>query len=555
MTENIALNVKYNGTVFEVKLDAASASVEALQAHLAGLTHVQPADQKLIGLPKHGGPSTLLSTLRLKPNHTIMLVGTPASELDGFVAIDRREVAVKQREAAAEQAELARLMERMRAEAERQATEERSRAVQAEMLRHERLAREQLATVRAGEPIHTRLALVLGTASDPAPLTGNTILLPQDILARASQANLRFPLAFRLSPEEGASGRPVCCAVKEFTAAPGCVAISPAVWLALGSPQPSALLTVDSVDLPRGKFVQLTALAAGWGAVPETARGPLLEAVVRAHYSVLSLGDVVSVQHMEFVVTGLRPADAVLLVDTDIEVQVLLAGEAPAPMADGASAAEPAGTAAQPLALFPDGTELGGTCAAGGYAQCSLDLTAGFAGDLSIELAAETGDPDLYLCLDAQQTRTPTIACFTHRAVGLGSCRLIIPQAQLAAVSAQALALAVHAYGDSDATFRLRAHFVSPDVAPQPTPVVGALCEFCQRPVPPSAMLTHGARCARIGRGSCDVCGIRLELDALAKHVVVEHVPVLCECGAALVPADVPGHRQDMCPLRRALCV
>lgn len=80
----VALRVKWGGSLYAVELPMES-TVADLKNRLFELTEVLPKRQKVIGLPSSGGrlphDALLLSTLNLKPDHRIMLVGSREADI------------------------------------------------------------------------------------------------------------------------------------------------------------------------------------------------------------------------------------------------------------------------------------------------------------------------------------------------------------------------------------------------------------------------------------------------------------------------------------------
>lgn len=162
------------------------------------------------------------------------------------------------------------------------------------------------------------------------------------------QQQLPHPLTFRLVNPE--NGRIVFAGIKEFSVGEHEVAISAFLREALGIPEskiletggkvggelvtngihgkddegPGPRLTVHVQELPKGTFVKLRPLEAGYD--PEDWKA-LLEQYLRDNYTTLTNGDILAVptgkEVFRFLVDGLKPnQEAVTLVDTDIEVDI-----------------------------------------------------------------------------------------------------------------------------------------------------------------------------------------------------------------------------------------
>lgn len=162
------------------------------------------------------------------------------------------------------------------------------------------------------------------------------------------QQNLPHPLTFRLV--NPANGRIVFAGIREFSAADNVVGLSPFLRQSLGfesqkSPDEvnglehdnvingsgvegagrvSPRLTVHVQEIPKGTYVKLRPLEAGYD--PEDWKA-LLEQYLRDNYTTLTNSEVLAVptgkEVFRFLVDGLKPSEeAISLVDTDLEVDI-----------------------------------------------------------------------------------------------------------------------------------------------------------------------------------------------------------------------------------------
>ena len=162
------------------------------------------------------------------------------------------------------------------------------------------------------------------------------------------QQNLPHPLTFRLV--NPTNGRIVFAGIREFSAADKVVGLSPFLRKSLGvggqknsdevnglghstgingsEPQEAdgvlPRLTVHVQELPKGTFVKLRPLEAGYD--PEDWKA-LLEQYLRDNYTTLTNGEVLAIpagkEVFRFLVDGLKPnEEAISLVDTDLEVDI-----------------------------------------------------------------------------------------------------------------------------------------------------------------------------------------------------------------------------------------
>ena len=162
------------------------------------------------------------------------------------------------------------------------------------------------------------------------------------------QQTLPHPLTFRLV--NPANGRIIFAGVREFSAADNVVGLSPFLRQSLGfrgQKNPDEVnglehntvvngselqeahdalprLTVHVQELPKGTFVKLRPLEAGYD--PEDWKA-LLEQYLRENYTTLTNGEVLAIpagkQVFRFLVDGVKPnEEAISLVDTDLEVDI-----------------------------------------------------------------------------------------------------------------------------------------------------------------------------------------------------------------------------------------
>ena len=154
---------------------------------------------------------------------------------------------------------------------------------------------------------------------------------------------LPYPLMFRLVNPE--NDRVVFAGIREFSAEDGEIVLSPFLIDALGlanqdqSPSKDAMeleggrnlehsITVHATQLPKGTFVKLRPLEAGYD--PEDWKA-LLEQHLRTNYTTLTKGEVLIVpsgamgkkEEFKFLIDGFKPeTDGVCIVDTDLEVDI-----------------------------------------------------------------------------------------------------------------------------------------------------------------------------------------------------------------------------------------
>ena len=135
--------------------------------------------------------------------------------------------------------------------------------------------------------------------------------------------HLPHPLTFRLVNAN--NGRVVYAGIREFSAEEGCAALSTFLWQALDLKEEGAQVTIHARQIPKGTFVKLRPLEAGYD--PDDWKA-LLEQHLRTNYTTLTRGEVLVVpgparEEFRFLVDSFQPeSDAVCVVDTDLEVDI-----------------------------------------------------------------------------------------------------------------------------------------------------------------------------------------------------------------------------------------
>jgi len=158
----------------------------------------------------------------------------------------------------------------------------------------------------------------------PALNEGDKVLLPpsalQSLMQRAGEASMPQPMLFRLSVA-GTQGGGKHVGVLEFSAPEAAVVVP--LWLMrqLGAEDGTEML-LETAELPRGTFAKLQPLSEDF-AMLEDAKATL-EIAISGVYSTLTKGDSIAIKHegaeIELFVLELQPADAVCVVETELEV-------------------------------------------------------------------------------------------------------------------------------------------------------------------------------------------------------------------------------------------
>lgn len=167
---------------------------------------------------------------------------------------------------------------------------------------------------------------------------GDRVLLPQSALTKLTGAQdaLKFgAMFFEVVAVVNGTTKHTHVGVSSFSAPEGQIGITPKVARALGIDLASVAegsskvsASVSFVRLPKATFVQFTPISGHFVTVASESWGgvkTVLEVALR-QYATLTVGDTINIVHdgfeYEMEVRALRPANAVSLIDTDVELDM-----------------------------------------------------------------------------------------------------------------------------------------------------------------------------------------------------------------------------------------
>lgn len=347
---------------------------------------------------------------------------------------------------------------------------------------------------------------------------------------------LPHPLTFRVVNPE--NGRVVYAGIREFSAEEGKVSLSPFLSEALGihgDGMDECNITVHLKELPRGEFVKLRPLEAGYD--PDDWKA-LLEQHLRQNYTTLTNGEVLIVpggrrgnggrDEFRFLVDGFHPeVDGICVVDTDLEVDIEALNEEQARETltrIAAKLTKPSGTerGSSPggeLHLFQAQT---GQVLAGEYVDYELPSW-NRALPMELELEVEDGEEDVNLLaspLSATQRSKPRIDEFVFADLDpRPTKRIRLEPRNVEMENAEALYVSIYAFAPSEDVsnghslpaearvrprrFTLRARH--PEVEKQTASISAEIppnegdvrCENCTQWVPQRTLMLHQNFCLR----------------------------------------------------------
>ncbi|ODQ53715.1 UFD1-domain-containing protein [Saitoella complicata NRRL Y-17804] len=156
------------------------------------------------------------------------------------------------------------------------------------------------------------------------PASGDKIVLPpsalEEMLGGSSETNRELPSPLTFALLNPRTRKLTHSGLREFSAEEGVVLLPKHVRESLDLKE-GELVAVAVRELSKGTLVKLRPLDAGYD---EQDWKALLEARLNSHYTTLTKGEVLPIvagnQTMQFLIDEIQPADAVLIVDTDLEV-------------------------------------------------------------------------------------------------------------------------------------------------------------------------------------------------------------------------------------------
>ena len=443
------------------------------------------------------------------------------------------------------------------------------------------------------------------------------------------QQNLPHPLTFRLVNPK--NGRIIYAGIREFSAPENTIGLSRFVKAALGiadlgrdditsainasaldhneaktrsGPSAPPKLTIHVEELPKGTFVRLRPLEAGYDAEDWKA---LLEQYLRDTFTTLTHGEEISIpagnEVFRFLVDGLKPnEDAISLIDTDLEVDIEALSEE--------QARETLQTLAKKAQRAPstkEGSSAGGKIAINSnevgqvrpaeYVDYALqDWDRGQ--DLEVELTSmdEERDIDLFVSPFSQKHRErPREDTFVFGDVSSRSSkRLKIPHTNIELENAEALWISVRCWTGVEDEFltqtlpiryKLAVSTYSStlsteeDISAESADLASAdneRCSNCHQSVPKRTMFLHQNFCLR-NNVLCPHCKNVFQKSSFnwknhwhcphddvhgnttsskAKHDKLlhsSHICPSCHYKSASIPA-LAHHRTTMCPSKLILC-
>lgn len=470
------------------------------------------------------------------------------------------------------------------------------------------------------------------------PYAANSTLQTQ----QQQQQQLPNPLMFRLVNQ--ANGNTVHAGIREFSANENEVLLSPYLIEALGldpeqltrqrnglssadaidvdvdaepsiTPSTGPQITVHAKQLPKGTYVRLRPLEAGYN--PDDWKS-LLERQLRESFTTLTNGAFLSVRGVKgetfrFLVDQFRPeGDGICVVDTDLEVDIEALNEEQAretmrqiiAKAQGAEGTAEGSSVGQELTIWKD---VDGRVVAGDYVDYELPSWAR-SRPIEIELSQLDDEHHVDLYVSPRSSRQRALPRESEHVFGAlafpdkesGVKRITILPTNAELDEAEALLISVHAYDhhshSSNAKgpphpFRLRARNVTGNhddataAAATSTTIQGGAgdhgpdeeqCKNCGQWVPKRTMILHENFCRR-NNIACPECGDVFQKSSLewekhwhcphdaakgssemskSKHDYMCHSEHPCPaCSFATNSlADLARHRTTICPGKIILC-
>ncbi|GAO50895.1 hypothetical protein G7K_5014-t1 [Saitoella complicata NRRL Y-17804] len=405
------------------------------------------------------------------------------------------------------------------------------------------------------------------------PASGDKIVLPpsalEEMLGGSSETNRELPSPLTFALLNPRTRKLTHSGLREFSAEEGVVLLPKHVRESLDLKE-GELVAVAVRELSKGTLVKLRPLDAGYD---EQDWKALLEARLNSHYTTLTKGEVLPIvagnQTMQFLIDEIQPADAVLIVDTDLEVVL-----EPLDEQQAEETAKKRKLAVKENVVIEVGSAVQGQVERGQYANYELSEWSRDNG-LVLEVKISNGDADLLV------STTPKPVDDLHMWSSFDSAkRVALSASNIELSTATKLYVSIHGDSDEPCSFTLTASNgdSSPSANGQVTgpPDPGnTQCPNCQTWVPERSIVLHENFCRR-NNVKCNVCGIIMKRseeklhwhcdvidcdgwgthpDQIPKHREVYHIPKSCSCGAQLssLPA-LAFHRATSCPEKLIMC-
>ena len=200
-------------------------------------------------------------------------------------------------------------------------------------MREEKLQVQKEAERREAERLHVgrKAPYSIQLSAVPCQREGDRMGLPQSVLEDLQQASFGSAMTFRLTTKAGAADQVAYGGVLEFTAAPGVVELPLKVLRKLGLTEETCegvVLQLEAAVLPKGTFVKLEPGDPAAFAKLGNPRAQL-QASLAMYNTTLSVGDSFpllcgpGIVHWMRVVE-LKPANAISLIDTELEVDLFI---------------------------------------------------------------------------------------------------------------------------------------------------------------------------------------------------------------------------------------
>ena len=415
--------------------------------------------------------------------------------------------------------------------------------------------------------------------------------------------NLPHPLTFRLV--NLGNGNVAYAGIREFSADENEVEVSSFLKKALGinGPDDGGSFTIHAQQLPKGTYVRLRPLEAGYD--PEDWRA-LLERYMRNTFTTLTKGEVLSIpgggnEEYRFLIDKVKPeTEAVCIVDTDLEVDIEALNEEQARETLKRKLEK-----SQKIAASADGTSVGGSLAIGervigqvlpgdyvDYTLKDWDRSKSIQIELDGSIVSE--QLDLFANpLNSKQRQKPRQDEHVFCDVTGSTKQIKLQHTNAELDGSEALFISVHGYiGDDEALSQSPLHFsldvrqdymisvtsdghtnLAEEIAPDPDDL---RCKNCLKWVPKSRMVLHESFCYR-NNVVCQRCKAIFQKSSSEwknhwhcehddsygnssqmrqKHDAQIHTPQTCKaCGYQTQSTmELAKHRTSTCPEKIILC-
>ncbi|KAK9764797.1 hypothetical protein K7432_007414 [Basidiobolus ranarum] len=402
----------------------------------------------------------------------------------------------------------------------------------------------------------------------------NTLQLIQP--TPTSSNNHTSPFTFRLLNEK----KKVIshAGVREFTAEEGTVELPE--WLVTSlDMKVGENVIITAKKLPKGTWGRMRPLTEGYKTIPDFRSA--FEANFRAKFTTLTAGEVISIKYgaqlYQFLIEALKPEDAVDIVDTDLELEIVPMNEEGISIDSGSVLKSKSNNSNREISI---GSKIGGEIIKGEYKYWKVRAQP--SSGINFHLTVFQGDSDIII---SNSHEKPTLSDHVWGNFNLGSKCISISSQDPDFVNDGFYYVGVYGYSNETCTFELSIDDQLATTSNGDQMLVDDLdspyknaegyvpCDNCGSWVSERSIQLHRNFCERnnrkcstcgkvLKRGEeedshwhCDLCNQAGDIAQKEKHLYAYHTIRQCTCGNEFQSiSELIQHKRNTCPDRLIVC-